>query len=102
MNRWLKPVSELPGSNLADRGRGAARDPRILRLPWGSTPKPSETVGHEATLNACGAGVAMLSVRPEEHGHIPCDLIDWPVALIKDFKHAMVVVRFPNDTDDDL
>jgi hypothetical protein len=59
VNQWLKPRKKSAGSNLVDMGRGAARDPRVGC--GGSTPKPSESVGGEATLKVCGVGVAMLS-----------------------------------------
>ncbi len=57
MNQWVKPRKKSAGSKLVDMGRGAARDLRLC----GSTPKPSEAVGGEATLKGCGVGVAMLS-----------------------------------------
>jgi hypothetical protein len=59
VNQWLKPRKKSAGSNLVDMGRGAVRD--SLRCRRGSTPKPSESVGGEATLKVCGVGVAMLS-----------------------------------------
>ena len=45
------------GSNLVDMGRDAVRD---LILGGGSTPEPVLADGEEATLKACGVGVAML------------------------------------------
>ena len=59
VNQWVKPRKKSAGSKLVDMGRGAARDPRVGGC--GSTPKPSEAVGGEATLKGCGVGVAMLS-----------------------------------------
>ena len=57
MNQWLKPRNGASGSNLADMGRDAVRDP--IR-GGGSTPEPVLADGEEATLKACGVGVAML------------------------------------------
>jgi hypothetical protein len=59
VNQWLKLRKKSAGSNLVDMGRGAVRDLRVVDR--GSTLKPSEAVGDEATLKACGVGVAMLS-----------------------------------------
>ena len=47
----------VAGSNLVDVGRIAARD---TCREVGSTPKPVLADGEEATLKACGVGVAML------------------------------------------
>jgi hypothetical protein len=58
VNQWWKPRKKSAGSNLVDRGRGATHD--HLLVGW-STPKPSESVGGEATLKVCGVGVARLS-----------------------------------------
>jgi len=57
VNQWLKPRNGASGSNLADMGRDAVRD---LIRGCGSTPEPVLADGEEATLNACGVGVAML------------------------------------------
>jgi transposase IS4-like protein len=57
VNQWWKPRNRSAGSNLVDPGRCAVRE-RSRRL-W-STPKPCASDGGEATLNACGVGVAML------------------------------------------
>ena len=57
MNQWLKLRNGASGSNLADMGRTAVRD---LVRGDGSTPKPVLADGEEATLKACGVGVAML------------------------------------------
>jgi hypothetical protein len=57
VNQRLKPRNGASGSNLADMGRDAVRDP----IPGcGSTPEPVLADGEEATLKACGVGVAML------------------------------------------
>ena len=56
-----KPVIKLrnrgTGSNLVDRGRCAVRG---LCREVRSTPKPVDGAGGEATVKACGVGVAML------------------------------------------
>jgi hypothetical protein len=57
VNQWLKLRNGASGSNLADMGRNAVRDPIPV---GGSTPKPAREDGEEATLKACGAGVATL------------------------------------------
>ena len=57
MNQWWKPRNGASGSNLADTGRDAVRDPI---LGGGSTPEPVLADGEEATLKACGVGVVML------------------------------------------
>jgi hypothetical protein len=56
-NQWLKPRKSSTGSNLADMGRGAVRDPR---REAGSTPVPVGFAGEEATVKDCGVAVAML------------------------------------------
>ena len=57
MNQWLKFRKRAAGSNLVDRGRCAVRD---LCREVRSTPKPADCAGGEATVKACGVGVAML------------------------------------------
>jgi hypothetical protein len=57
VNQRVKPRNGASGSNLADMGRDAVRD--LLR-GGGSTPEPVLADGEEATLKACGVGVAML------------------------------------------
>ncbi len=57
VNQRVKPRNGASGSNLADTGRDAVRD--LLR-GGGSTPEPVLADGEEATLKACGVGVAML------------------------------------------
>ena len=57
MNQWLKPRNGASGSNLADTGRDAVRDP--IRS-GGSTPEPVLADGEEAVLKACGVGAVML------------------------------------------
>jgi hypothetical protein len=57
VNQWLKPRNGASGSNLADMGRDAVRDP--IR-GFGTTPELVLADGEEATLKACGVGVAML------------------------------------------
>jgi hypothetical protein len=57
VNQWLKSRKRGAGSNLVDRGRCAARD---LCREVRSTPKPVDCAGGEATVKACGVGVAML------------------------------------------
>ena len=59
MNQWSKPRKSRAGSNLVDLGRYAVRD--LVRRRSGSTPKPDVFAGGEATLKACGVGVARLS-----------------------------------------
>lgn len=58
MNQWLKSRKRAAGSNLVDRGRCAARDLHPVGVR--STPKPVDCAGGEATVKACGVGVAML------------------------------------------
>lgn len=58
-NRCLTPRKASAGSNLTDRGRCAARGWFVSADR--PTPKPVEWSGGEATVNACGVGVAMLS-----------------------------------------
>jgi hypothetical protein len=53
----MKPRNRASGSNLADMGRDAVRDPIGL---GGSTPKPVPFTGQGATPKVCGVGVAML------------------------------------------
>jgi hypothetical protein len=58
VNQWLKSRKRGAGSNLVDRGRYAVRD--LHPVGMGSTPKPVDCVGGEATVKGCGVGVAML------------------------------------------
>src|SRR5205814_5058702 len=60
VNQWLTPRNSEAGSNLADMGRCAVHDHHAPVSAGWSTPKPSSSNGGEATLNACGVGVAML------------------------------------------
>jgi len=57
-NQCLKPRNPRTGSNLTDTGRVAAH--AATRTPRAATPEPVTVPGEEATLNACGVGVAML------------------------------------------
>jgi hypothetical protein len=58
VNQWLTSRKRAAGSNLVDRGRYAVRD--LHPVGMGSTPKPVDCVGGEATVKGCGVGVAML------------------------------------------
>lgn len=58
MNQWLTLRNSEAGSNLVDTGRYAVHENKSSGL--GSTPKPSSSDGGEATVNACGVGVAIL------------------------------------------
>jgi hypothetical protein len=55
VNQWLKSRKRAAGSNLVDRGRYAVRD--LHPVGMGSTPKPVDCVGGEATVKGCGVGV---------------------------------------------
>lgn len=70
-NRRVKPLKRSTSSNLADVGWIAVH---ILLPEMGSgvTPGPVEVVGREATLNACGVGVA----RPQGQSRAPHPSID--------------------------
>lgn len=57
VNQWLNPRKRETGSNLVDMGRGAAR---AESSEDDATSMPGTQIGWEATLNACGVGVAML------------------------------------------
>jgi hypothetical protein len=72
VNQRVKPRNGASGSNLADMGRDAVRD--LLR-GGGSTPEPVLADGEEATLKACGVGVAMLP----GYRRAPHSLIDFVV-----------------------
>jgi hypothetical protein len=58
VNQWLKSRKRGAGSNLVDRGRCAVRD--LHPVGMGSTPKPVDGAGGEATVRVCGVGVARL------------------------------------------
>jgi hypothetical protein len=58
VNQWVTPRKSRAGSNLVDMGRYAVRD--VGRSRPVSTPKPVVFAGGEATVKACGVGVAML------------------------------------------
>ena len=57
MNQWLNPLKSGTGSNLVDTGRAAVRAEPVVGE---ATPKPAVFAGQEATLKACGVGVARL------------------------------------------
>jgi hypothetical protein len=58
VNQWLKSRKRGAGSNLVDRGRCAVRD--LHPVGVGSTPKPVDGAGGEATVTICGVSVARL------------------------------------------
>ena len=58
MNQRLIPLKCGTGSNLVDAGRAAVR---VEPSHGETTPKLTIDVGGEATVNACGVAVAMLS-----------------------------------------
>jgi hypothetical protein len=58
VNQWLTSRQRGAGSHLVERGRYAVRD--LHPVGMGSTPKPVDGVGGEATVKVCGVGVAML------------------------------------------
>jgi hypothetical protein len=58
VNQWLKSRKRGAGSNLVDRGRCAVRD--LHPVGMGSTPKPVNCAGGEATVTICGVSVARL------------------------------------------
>jgi hypothetical protein len=58
VNQWLRSRKFCADSNLADMGQFAARDHGLVP---GQLRSRTAAVGGEATLNACGVGVAMLS-----------------------------------------
>src|SRR5680860_1733430 len=58
-NHRLTPRKSSAGSNLTDMGRCAVRG--CLVSASRPTPKPVQRSGGEATVNACGVAVAMLS-----------------------------------------
>jgi len=57
VNQWLTSRKRAAGSNLADKGRYAARE---LCREGRSTPKPVNRAGQEAMVTVCGVAVAML------------------------------------------
>lgn len=58
MNQWLKFRKRGAGSNLVGRGRCAVRD--LHPVGVGSTSRPVDGAGGEATVKGCGVGVVML------------------------------------------
>lgn len=58
MNQWLNPLKRDTGSNLADVGRFAVHDERVVR--GRRLRSRFNAVGGEATRKACGVLVAML------------------------------------------